>query len=347
MEVQGGEVAMLRVPVTCLKASFVLFIAALTSAASAETSVVRISRQPSLPYLALMVMEEQKLMEKHARAAGLGEVTVGWLVVGGGNATNEALLSGNLEFGNAGIPAVMTAWDRTKNSSNPIKAVCAYNSAPVFLNTRNSEVKTIRDFTQKDKIALPAVKVSIQALILQMAAAQTFGKSKYNQLDNLTVSLPQVDANQALLSGVADITANFASPPTQYQQLKHPGIRTILNSYDVLGGPATLGLVYTSSKFHDSNPKTYAAFLAAYREANEFIRQKPHEAAQLYLRVSKDRNPAEFILSMIKDPGIDFDMVPKGLERYAGFMHEVGTIRNKPSSWKDLVFPEMHQAGGS
>ena len=60
-------------------------------------------------------------------------------------------------------------------------------------------------------------------------------------LDALTVSLSHPDAQVALLSGASEITAHFSSPPFQYQQLEKPGIRTVLSSYDVLGGPATTG----------------------------------------------------------------------------------------------------------
>ena len=64
------------------------------------------------------------------------------------------------------------------------------NSMPLYLNTNNPNVKSIKDFTSKDKIALPAVKVSIQAVTLQMAAEKEFGEGNQNKLDALTVSTP-------------------------------------------------------------------------------------------------------------------------------------------------------------
>src|SRR5205085_1694119 len=82
---------------------------------------------------------------------------------------------------------------------------------------------------EKDKIALPAVKVSIQAVTLQMAAEKVFGEGQQNRLDSLTVSMSHPDAQVALLSGASEVTAHFSSPPFQYQQLKKPGIHTVLN----------------------------------------------------------------------------------------------------------------------
>jgi NitT/TauT family transport system substrate-binding protein len=33
--------------------------------------------------------------------------------------------------------------------------------------------------------------------------------------------------------------------------------------------------------------------------------------------------------------------------KYASFMAEVGSIKAKPESWKDLFFPEIHALPGS
>src|SRR5204863_854102 len=169
-----------------------------------------------------------------------------------------------------GVGPLVTLWSRTKGNLD-VKAVAAINSMPLFLNTRNPAVKTIKDFTDKDRIALPAVKVSIQAVTLQMAAEKAFGEGQQNKLDALTVTLSHPDAQTALLSGQSEITAHFGSPPFQYQQLKRPGIHTVLNSSEVLGGPTTFNVVWTTAKFRSENPKLYAAFLKALEEATREI----------------------------------------------------------------------------
>ena len=51
----------------------------------AEVAEVRISRGFGVLYLPLMVMESEKLLEKQAKAAGLGEVKVNYLILDGGN----------------------------------------------------------------------------------------------------------------------------------------------------------------------------------------------------------------------------------------------------------------------
>src|SRR6202040_152912 len=234
-------------------------IAAVPARARAETNEVRAAQQYGLSYLALMIMEDSKLIEKQALAAGLGEIKVTWAKLGGPGAMNDALLSGSLDFGTGGVPSLITLWAKTHGTANEVKGVGALNSMPVNLVTSNPNVKSIRDFTDQDKIAVTTVKVSTQALLLQMAAAKEFGEQNYAKLDPLTVSLPHPDAMTALLAGSGTITAHFSSPPFQYQEVAKPGIRSILNNYDILGGPATFNLVWSTIRFRNANPKTYAA----------------------------------------------------------------------------------------
>ncbi len=271
-----------------LRAALVAAIGLLASPLHAEMAEIKVAQQYGISYLPLMLMEEQKLIEKHAKAAGV-DVKVDWARFAGGNVMNDALLSGGLQFASGGVGPLVTLWSRTKGNLD-VKAVSAINSMPLYLNTRNPDVKTIKDFTEKDKIALPAVKVSIQAVTLQMAAEKAFGAGQQNKLDALTVSMSHPDAQVALLSGASEITAHFGSPPFQYQQLEKPGIHTVLTSYDVLGGPATFNVVWTTSKFRSENPKLYDAFVKALDEAIALINKDKQAAAEAYLRISKDKD---------------------------------------------------------
>src|SRR4029079_6290669 len=144
-------------------------------------------------------------------------------------------------------------------SNGKVKGVAALNSMPLLLNTNNSSVKTIRDFSDKDRIAVQAVRVSMQAVVLRMAAAKEFGEKDFDRFDRLTVTMTQADATAALMTGSAGISAHFGNSPFQFQQLDDPKIRTVLNSYDVMGGPQTFGVVWTTAKFREENPTLYKA----------------------------------------------------------------------------------------
>ncbi|HEX6136184.1 MAG TPA: ABC transporter substrate-binding protein [Casimicrobiaceae bacterium] len=318
---------------------------ALAPAAHAEMGEIHVSRQYGISYLPLMIMEDQKLIEKHAKAAGI-DVKVDWSKFASGAVMNDALLSGNLQFASGGVGPFTTLWAKTRGNLD-VKAISAINSMPLFLVTRNPAVKTVKDFTDKDKIALPAVKVSIQAVTLQMAAEQAFGEGQQNRLDHLTVSMSHPDAETALLSGRSEVTAHLGSPPFQYQELELKGMHKVFSSYDVLGGPATFNVVWATTKFHDENPRIYAAFVAALDEATTTINRDKRAAAQTYLRISKDKDSAEDIEKMLNDPAIVYTTTPNHVMKYVNFMHKIGSIKAKPESWKEMFFPNAHKLPGS
>src|SRR3954462_297937 len=125
---------------------------ALAGVARAELSEINVAQQYGIGYLPLMVMEEQKLIEKHAKAAGI-DVKVNWAKFTGGNVMNDALLSNSLQFASGGVGPMVTMWAKTRGNLD-VKGVAAMNSMPIYLNTRNPNVHSLKDFTEKDKIAL-------------------------------------------------------------------------------------------------------------------------------------------------------------------------------------------------
>ncbi|HEY7944509.1 MAG: ABC transporter substrate-binding protein [Burkholderiales bacterium] len=327
------------------RALAVFMIAMLPLCVRAEMSEIKVAQQYGIGYLPLMIMEDQKLIEKYAKANGV-DVSVDWAKFAGGNVMNDALLSNSLQFASGGVGPLVTLWAKTRGNLD-VKALSAINSMPLYLNSRNPAVRTIKDFTDKDKIALPAVKVSIQAVTLQMAAERAFGEGQQNKLDHLTVSMSHPDATLALLSGQSEITAHFGSPPFQYQQLKNPAIHTVLSSYDVLGGPATFNVVWTTTKFRSENPRLYDAFIKALDEATALINKDKRWAAETYLRLSKDKAPLRDIEGMLNDPAIVYTTTPQNVMKYVDFMLKIGSIKGRPGSWKDLFFPEAHKLPGS
>jgi len=307
----------------------------------AEVNEIRLAQQFGINYLPLTIMRTEKLVEKHAAALGLGDLKVTWLKFGGSNSINDALISGQLDFGSGGVAPLLTIWDKTKGSFD-VRGVAALGSMPFYLNTSNPNVKTISDFSDKDKIALPAVEVSIQAVVLQMAAAKAFGMENYKKLDRLTVGMKHPDAMISLLSG-AGVTAHFANSPFQERELQDPKIHRVLSSYAVLGGPTTLNSVYTTKKFHDNNPKAYLAVLGALKEAMQFINSDKARAAGIYIKEEKSKLSAEFVQKILEDPDFIVTSEPKGIMKYAEFMHSVKKLKHLPKSSKDVYFPELYQ----
>ncbi len=139
---------------------------------------------------------------------------------------------------------------------------------PMLLVTRDPDVKTLKDFTDKDKIAVPTIKVSSQAMVLKMAMEKMYGEAARDKLDAMTVQLGHPDAMIAVVGGSSEVNSHFSAPPYQFTELKTPGVHLVLDSSDVFGGPASNAVVFGTRKFYDANPKTIAAFIAALEEAN-------------------------------------------------------------------------------
>ncbi|MFM0644608.1 ABC transporter substrate-binding protein [Paraburkholderia bryophila] len=316
-------------------------------AARAELSEVKIARQYGVSYLPLMVMQDQKLLEKHAAQLGIKDLKVSWVEFAGGNVMNDALLSDSLQIASGGVAPLVLLWSRTRGTSVEVKALSAINSMPLLLNTTNAKVKTVKDFTGQDKIALPAAKVSIQAITLQMAAEKAFGAGNQGQLDKYTVSLSHPDAQQALLSGSSEVTAHFGSPPFQEQELQKPNVHTVLNSYDVLGGKSSFNLVWCTARFYQDNPKLTKAFMDALDESEAWINHDKHAAAVAYLRISKEKSSVDEVEKMISSPDVSFTTVPQNTIKYADFMARTGLIKSRPQSWKDMFFPTAQSLSGS
>jgi NitT/TauT family transport system substrate-binding protein len=334
----------MRIPFRSIAAGLTLAFA-MNSSAHAEGQL-RIAQQFGLVYLLLNVAQDQKLIEKHGQRQGV-PVQVEYVQLSGGNAANDALLSGSIDVAGAGVGPLLTIWDRTRGRQN-VRGIASLGNFPYYLVSTNPKVKTIADFSDKDRIALPAVTVSVQARILQMAAARQWGMAQYARLDRLTQSVPHPDATAALIAGQTELNGHFGNPPFQDQELAgNPKAHVVLNSYDVLGGPSSSTLLYATEKWVKENPRTYRAFIDALNEAAQLVASNPELATDAYLRVTKARTDRAFLLKVIRNPQIQFKVAPQNTLGLARFLFQAGAIRNQPASWRDYFFEHPALGAGS
>ena len=307
--------------------------------ALAEATTLRAAKQFGLGYVQYMIMEDQKLVEKHAKAAGLGDIKVEWNTFRSSDVMNDALISGNVDFVSLGVPGLMTIWDRTKGSIN-VKGAAGLNALPLALMVKDDSIKSTKDFNEKHRIAVPAVRVSNQAILLQMQAEKDFGEGNHNKFDPLTVTMSHPDATIAMVSGNKDVTANFSSVPFQFRQAKTPGVRQLLTSTDILGGPFSFNVVATTEKFRTENPKLYKAYLDALQEATDIVNKDKKLAAETYTKMSRDKMPTEEVLELLNHPDHQFTTKVSAIEPMINFMARTGKYKNKPAGANDLLFPE-------
>ena len=321
-----------------------LVIAAVAGPAAAESNEINIAQQYGVSFLPLMVMERDKLIEKHAKAEGLPDVKVGWIKVAGPSVMNDGVISGALQFIAVGAPSLITLWDKTNGQ---VKGVAAMTTYPLYLVTRNPNVKSVKDFSDKDKIAVPSIKVSTQAIMLQMLAAKEYGDANYAHFDPWTVALSHPDAVLALTNNSAGVNAHFGSSPFYEQEIKLPGIHLLTTNYEILGGPATAVVIAASAKYRDANPKSYKAFYDALKDAIDIINKDKRAAARIYLEQAKDtKNSVDDIYAIISARDYVYTLMPQKVYKTAEFMHKIGTVKRNPGSWKELFFPEVHGLQG-
>lgn len=323
-----------------------LVVSLACSATAQAEGTLRVAEQFGVVYLLLNVARDQKFIEQEGKKQGV-DIKVDWAKLSGGASINDALLSGSVDIAAAGVGPLLTIWDRTHGKQN-VKGVASLGNLPYYLVSNDPRVKTIADFSDKDRIAVPAVGVSVQSRILQFASAKQWGDKQYDRLDKLTQAVPHPDAAAAIIAGGTEINAHFGNPPFQQQELAgNPKAHIVLNSYDVLGGPSSATVLYATEKFRNENPKTYRAFVDGLNDAARFVTANPEKAADIYLRVNNAKLDRDLLLKVIKDPAVQFKVQPQNTFPLAQFMHRVGAIKNDPKSWQDYFFDDPVTRGGS
>jgi NitT/TauT family transport system substrate-binding protein len=331
--------------------STVLLVAAIGVAgpAFAETSEVRLLRPLDLVALPLLVMEHEHLIERTAEAMGLGTVTVTWSAPGSPGPLDpiQALAAGDSDLVAADLAPFLLAADATAGTPQEVRALGALAERPYVLVTRNPKINTIRDFGAADRIALPALKTSGPALMLQMAAAQEWGIEHHDKLDALALARPDAAAAAALIAGKGDIVAHFSRSPYVDDELANPAIHRVMDSFDI-AGPHSAAVLAVTMRFRAANPMLCAAILSALEEADDFIKKGPGAAAEIYAAMVKDQNtPLEDLTDMIGDPDLAFRTAPAGVMRLADFMHRTGRLKRRPAGWRDLFLPEARDLPGN
>ena len=314
--------------------------------ARAEVPEIRLARQYSMGYLQFNVMDHDKLIQKHAARLGIPEVKVTWAQFNGPSTMNDALISDSIDIVAGSPSGMLTIWGRTRGTAQEVRAISALVSLPFKLNTNDPEIRSVDDLHRCGKIAVPSIKVSSPAMTLQMAAAKAYGIKEYARFDSLTVSMSAPDATIVLLTKQGGVNCAFGLPPFLQQQLQNASIHSVLNSFDVAGGPNTYTTAYTSARFRDRSPVLFRALYAALTEATERVNADPRQASRYWIEDGNSKLSLDFVHAAATEPQVRWTMVPERTMVWAEFMASVGTLKVKPVSWKDYFWPEAHGMEG-
>lgn len=323
-----------------------LFLAAMVIPARAQQKTeISVSRAFGIIYMVGHVVEKKHLIEKHAERLGVPGLKVNWVNFSGGGVQTDALLAGQVDIVNSGIGNLLVLWDRTKGG---VKGIVGTAGHPLLLITRDPAIQSIKDIKPSDRIAVPTVKVSTHAMLLQMEAAKLYGPDQWARFDANTVQLGHPEAVQAMMNPQHELKTHFSAPPYDQLELKSvPGARVLLTSEDILGSPIAQAQFFTTTKFADANPKVVEALKAAVIEAIDFIRNDTRGAIEIYREINKDKATTEELLEVMKQPGMmSFTATPQGTMKLATHLHRIGTLRTLPKAWTDYYLPVAHDLKG-
>jgi NitT/TauT family transport system substrate-binding protein len=322
---------------TLARLGIALGLAALALPASAAPLKMGIGF--GIGFLPTFILEQQKLIEKHAKAAGL-DVEPTYQRFSGSGAMQDAILSGSVDLGVYGVPALLIAWDKAKGTSNQIFGICGVNSSPLVLVTNNPDAKSLKDIGASDKISMPAI-VSPQMYVLQILSEKTFGEGQKDKLKTQVVALPHPESIGAILSGISEVKAYFSTPPFTQIALDSGKVHKLASSEDAFGGRSSFLVLGGTKRWIDANPKLIPVLIAALNEAADYIRNEPKGAAEIYLKIEPskmlDQPKVEAMLKSMPD---DFGTEVHAVKAYADFMGRTGGLKNVPASWSD-IFPAI------
>jgi len=327
----------------CLAA--VLALAAMP--AGAEQNTVRIAQPYGLVYLPSYVAVDRHLIEQHAKEAGLGDIQVTLTHMASGPAASDMLLSGNADLAMGGFGPAFTIWDKT-HGAQQVRAVMPLSSSPVFLISVDPRIRSLDDFHDGDKISVSAIKVTDQAITLQMAAAKKWGWDQRFRLDPLTVSMSNPDALIAMLSGHSEVKNHAAIIPFSVEELESGKAHLVMTSDEYLEPGSSATMMWASARFHDPNPKLYQAVVAGFEDAIALINRDPHQAAEIYMAREPQKHDVAWIEAMIRNPKlITYGSTPRGTLAHAQFMYKVGTLKHEAQTWQELFWDNEAAKPGS
>ena len=307
---------------------------------------VKFAQQRGFLYLPVDEMVSGGVLQKEADKMGLGKVDSSVANLSGPAPVVDAVLSGAADYGTVALPSLINLWAKTHGTANEVRAVGTVSNGAMTLYTINPNIKTLADFTDKDRIAVPSVQVSFNAMMLQMAAEKLWNDP--HRLDHLTVGIGHPDAVTAMSAGYgkANIDAHIAVQPFTERGLKLPGAHIIADSREVFGGPLTQITLIATKQTKEKNPKLFQCVANALEASIKTANADKKAAALLWKNANKAPETVEEITHLLDDPGFEFTSTPHRIAYFAAFLNRIGTLKEKLHDWKDLFWETAYNQKG-
>lgn len=328
----------------CLAAAFAALAIA---AAHAEQNMVRIAQPYGLGYLPSYVAVDQHLIEQHAKAAGLGDIEVTLTRMASGPAANDLLLAGDADIAMGGFGPAFTVWDKTRGAQQ-VRGVMPLCSSPVFLVSNDPRIQSLRDFRDGDKISVSAIKVTDQAIVLQMAAAKEWGWDQRFRLDPLTISMSNPDALIAIMSGQSEVRTHASIIPFSVTELESGKAHLVMTSDQDPRTGLELGRDVGQCAVPRSEPEALQRGSGGVRGRHRADQSRPtSRGADLRGARAAEARPG---VDRDDDPRSEADHLQFDPARHSGAraIHvQVGTLKHEATSWQELFWENEATKPGS
>ena len=300
-------------------------------------SKITIAYQPGLGYAPLILMKQQRLIERR-----YPRTRVEWKVLASGTPITQGIITGDIEIGAMGTGPFLVGWARGVKW----KIVAPLNLGDLWLMAKDPSIRTIGDLRGK-RIATPT-NTSIQAVMLRRMAQARLGDPR--ALDRGLVAMDHPEGMQALLTGQID--AHFTSPPFQFQE-KARGAHVVGKSYAYFGAHSFLVTVMTE-EFYSEHTDFAKFFYNSIARMHTLIKKNPNQVARI-LQQDAGGTPTwrqfkQWLVAKdppFKGPALSWTTRPLGLMRTANFMVRTNQLSKMPRSWRELVFPPVYPTKGS
>lgn len=304
----------------------VILCAVLTGAGCGrkEKASIGIAEQFGIAYAPLQIMKEKKILEKK-----LPGVEVQWKQFGGPTGIRESMVNGEVDFGFMGVAPVLIGID----NGMEWRYAAGISSNQVAIVTSREDMKSLRDVTEQDRIAILSPACT-QHVLLCMLARKQLGDAR--ALDNQLVSMSHPDSVNALLSGT-EITAHVSTPPYITQEVKQ-GMHVMATGEDIMDRPFTFITGVAMEKFYQERREYYDAFMEALEESVAYINNNKKEAARLLAPIYGVTE--EELIEQMGYNGTIYSTELNGIAAFSTGMYEMGFI-SEDRPIEELVFDNV------
>lgn len=285
-----------------------------------------IAYQSSIAYAPLIVMQEKGLIEKHFD----GEVEVDWQLAANGAAINDGITAGSIDVGCMGAAPAITGMQ----AGIPYKIFTGLSSQPYAILTNQDDIKSLKDITADDQIAITNIN-SHPHILLAMAAKAELGDAR--ALDGNLVVLANADGYSSIISGA--VQCHMVISPYNFMEVATGEINEIPVSKEVWPDGNTFIVGVAGTKLQEEKPELYEALCKATEEAMTFIAENPEETAEI-LAKGYDAS-AEEILTWMNDSRSKYDTKLQGVMELANFMVEEGFLEEGPQDISEIAFDNV------